>query len=61
MPEKWKGKNMVELSVRTKYHVSVMATKKDGKIYPLPNPKHVFEADESLMVMGTQKDINAIT
>ncbi len=61
VPQKWKGKSMVELSIRTKYHVSVMATKKQGKIFPLPHPTHVFEEDESIMVMGTMKDIGNIT
>ena len=61
VPEKWKNKSMVDLSIRTKYHVSVMAIKKQGKIFPLPHPTHVFEADESVMVMGTMEDINKIT
>lgn len=61
VPKKWLGKSMVDLSIRTKYHVSVMATKKDNRIYPLPHPSHVFEEDESVMVMGTAKDIEAIT
>lgn len=57
VPKKWLGKSMVELSIRTKYHVSVMATKKGNQIYPLPHPNHVFESDESIMVMGTFKDV----
>ncbi len=61
VPEKWKGKNMVELSIRTKYHVSVMATKKQGRIFPLPHPNHIFEEEESVMVMGTAEDIKNIT
>lgn len=61
VPEKWLGKSMVDLSIRTRYHVSVMATKKQNKIYPLPLPTHVFEEEESVMVMGTAKDIEAIT
>lgn len=61
VPEKWKGRNMVELSVRSKYHVSVLATKKEGRIFPLPSPKHVFEDDESIMVMGTMEDVGKIT
>ncbi|MBE5884458.1 MAG: TrkA family potassium uptake protein [Lachnospiraceae bacterium] len=61
VPKKWMGKSMVELSIRTKYHVSVMATKKQGKIFPLPHPNHVFEEDESVMVMGTMDDIRNIT
>lgn len=61
VPQKWKGKSMVELSIRTKYHVSVMATKKGEKIFPLPHPNHVFEDGESIMVMGTAEDIKKLT
>lgn len=61
VPEKWKGKSMVDLSIRNKYHVSVMATKREGKIFPLPHPTHVFEAEESIMVMGTAADIKNLT
>ncbi len=53
VPKKWNGKSMVELSVRTNYHVSVLATKKNGQIFPLPHPTHIFEEEESIMVMGT--------
>lgn len=61
VPQKWKGKSIVELAVRTKYHVSVLATKKYEKIFPLPHPSYVFEGDESIMVMGTLRDIRNIT
>lgn len=61
VPQKWLHKSMVDLSIRTKYHVSVMAIKKQGKIFPLPHPTHVFEEDESVMVMGTMEDIRNIT
>lgn len=61
VPKKWLHKSMVDLSIRTKYHVSVMAIKKQGKIFPLPHPNHVFEEDESVMVMGTMEDIRNIT
>lgn len=61
VPEKWRGRNMIELSIRSKYQVSVLATKKGDKIYPLPQPTHVFEEDESVMVMGTAEAIRRIT
>lgn len=61
VPEKWKGKSILELSVRTKYHVSVMATKKEGKISPLPHPNHIFDEEESVMVMGTAEDIRNLS
>lgn len=61
VPDKWLNKSMVDLSIRTKYHVSVMAIKKQDKIFPLPHPTHVFEEHESVMVMGTMEDIQKIT
>lgn len=61
VPEKWLGKSLVELSIRTKYHVSVLATKKQEQIFPLPHPSYVFQKDESIMVMGTMEAIEAIT
>ena len=61
VPIKWRGKNMIELSIRNKYHVSVLATKKGDKIFPLPHPEHVFQENESVMVMGSAQDIKAIT
>lgn len=61
IPEKWKGRSILDLSIRTKYHVSVLATKKCGKIFPLPHPNHVFDDDESVMVMGNAADIKAIS
>ena len=60
IPQKWIGRSILDLSIRTKYHISVLATKKGTKIYPLPHPNHVFEADESLMVMGTLEDVNNV-
>lgn len=57
LPEKWKGKNMIELSIRTKYKVSVLAYREAGKIIPLPQPAHVFCDEDSLMVMGAEEDV----
>lgn len=61
VPDSWVGKSMVDLSIRTKYQVSVLATKKNEEIFPLPHPSHVFEEDESVMVMGTLESIKKIS
>ena len=59
--ESWYGKSIIEKSIRTKYHISILATKEGGKIYPLPQPDHVFQAKETLMVMGGHDDIKKLT
>ncbi|MGN1185202.1 MAG: potassium channel family protein [Oliverpabstia sp.] len=61
VPRSWYGKSIVELSIRNKYKVSILATKKDGRIYPLPHPEHIFSPDETLMVMGNEESIRVIT
>lgn len=61
VPRSWYGKSIVELSIRNKYKVSILATKKGGRIYPLPHPDHVFSPDETLMVMGNEESIKVIT
>ncbi len=61
VPKPWLGKSMVELSIRNRYHVSVMATKKNEHIFPLPDPHHVFEANESIMVMGSAEALQKLT
>ena len=61
VPRSWYGKSIVELSIRNKYKVSILATKKGGRIYPLPHPDHVFAPDETLMVMGNEESIKVIT
>ena len=61
IPENWLGKTIIEKAVRTKYHVSILATKKNGRIFPLPPANHVFSIDETLIVMAAAKSIKEIT
>lgn len=60
IPLQWIGKSIKDLSIRNKYQVSVMAIKKNGQIFPLPQPNHVFVEGESVMVMGTIEHVKAI-
>lgn len=61
VPPSWYGKSIMEKSVRTKYHISILATKKGGEIYSLPPASHIFTRDETLMILGNAKDIKPLT
>lgn len=61
VPSHWYGKSIVELCIRNKYKISILATKRDGKVHPLPHPDHVFSPDETLIVMGDSVSIKGIT
>ena len=56
VPAAWVGKTIVELAVRQKYHINVLATKYNGNLEPLPGPAHCFKADETIFILGSNRD-----
>lgn len=58
VPVWWVGKTIVQLAVRTKHHINVLALKHgDNDMEPLPSPDHVFRGDERMLILGRNKDI----
>lgn len=60
VPSGWVGKSILEKNVRSKYNISILATKVGDEILPLPHPDHVFTADELLMVLGRNEDVERL-
>lgn len=59
------GKSIRELNIRAKYGVDVLSIKQPGdergaKVKAIPNPDHIINADEKLVVAGEIKNINVI-
>lgn len=42
VPSSWLNKSILKVNVRSKYGISILATKQGNNIYPLPKPEHVF-------------------
>ena len=61
VPTSWHGKSILEQNVRARYNVSILAVKTDGRINPVPDPKYRFTGSETLMVMGSNADVRALT
>ena len=57
VPEAWLGKTLKELAVRQRYHVNILATKHNGVLDPMPGAEHAFHAEETLLVLGDNKDL----
>ena len=57
VPTAWIGKSILELEVRQRYQVNILATKHDGQLDSLPGPDHVFRESERLFVMGHNKHL----
>ncbi len=60
VPKTWAGQTILKLAIRTKYHISILATKKDSVVFPLPKPEHVFEVDEDIIILGKNDDVMKI-
>ena len=62
VPNSWVGKTLIDLEIRSKYDVSVLATiKADGNADIPPSPRRKFQEDESVSVLGTDKAIAKLT
>ncbi len=58
VPAPWLGKTVVQLEVRKRYNINVLAVKRSGVLTPLAGAEHVFAAGETVLVLGARKDMN---
>lgn len=58
--EAWLGRTVQEVDVRKKYGVNILATKRDGALFPLPGADHLFTPGEHLLVLGRSEDVRRI-
>lgn len=57
IPDAWIGHTVVDLAIRQRYHLNILAIRKDGKVEPLPGPNHQFARDERVILLGSEKDV----
>lgn len=55
VPESWVGKNVIQLDVRRKYNLNIIAVKRNNVMNFMITPDTVLRADESLLVLGEYK------
>ena len=59
-PEGWVGKSIRENKVRQKYNVNIVTVKEAGMNRVLPLPDYVFKADDAVMVLGLNADVDKL-
>lgn len=57
IPNAWIGHTLVDLAVRQRYHLNILALRRNGEVDPLPAPNHRFSRDERVILMGGKKDV----
>ncbi|MDY3845709.1 MAG: TrkA family potassium uptake protein [Eubacteriales bacterium] len=57
VPEAWLGKTIVEVDIRKKHGINIIAVKENGRINALITPDTVLSKDKTLLVLGEYKSL----
>ena len=57
LPESWIGHTVVDLAVRQKYRLNILAIRKNGEVVPMPGPSHQFSEGERIILLGSENDV----
>ena len=57
VPDSWVGKSIVEIDIRLKNSINIMAVKRSGKLDMNITPGTIFDKTETLLVLGKSKDV----
>jgi trk system potassium uptake protein len=61
LPAKWAGSSIIEVDVRRKYGISILAIQRDGQFIVSPSPDAVFQPGDILLVLGQKADIDGLS
>lgn len=61
VPSSWVGKNLIELDLRGKYSVNVVAVKSEAGTDVTPNPAKAMEKNQSILISGRNEDIQRLS
>lgn len=57
VPEKWRGKTVLDMDVRRNYSINILAVRKNGRLNVTIMPDTVFDPDRTLLVLGKSENI----
>lgn len=57
IPFNWIGKSVMDLQVRQKYHINILAVKSSGVLQPMPGPSYIFKLKDTVLVLGSNKNL----
>ena len=57
VPESWIGKSIIEIDIRKKFDINILAIKENGKMNVKISPNTILSDDKTLLVIGEYKSI----
>lgn len=61
IPKNWIGKTLIELKLRTKYQIEVIAVKRGGKMIVTPSADVPFLEEDVLVILGKNDTLKRLT
>ncbi|MGN0814721.1 MAG: potassium channel family protein [Candidatus Coproplasma sp.] len=55
--KEWRGKTILELDVRKKYKINIIAIKNGSTLNPAPMPDYTFRDDDHIFVLGQSRNV----
>ncbi len=59
-PEEFDGRTLTEIRLRSRYGLNVLAVGNDDKFIINPDPQYILKKGLSMVVIGSNKDINRL-
>lgn len=56
----WNNNSILELNIRNKYKINILAIKKGEEVITLPGADYVFANDDHVLVLGKQRDMEKL-
>ncbi|MCD7728948.1 MAG: TrkA family potassium uptake protein [Clostridia bacterium] len=53
----WEGKTLIELDIRRRYKINIVAIKNEKMLNPTPSPEYRFRQDDHILVIGNTRDV----
>lgn len=57
IPDSWIGHTVVDLGVRQRYRLNILALRRDGNVDPMCGPATVLQAGDRIILLGSDKDV----
>jgi trk system potassium uptake protein TrkA len=57
IPDTWIGHTVVDLGVRQRYHLNILAIRRNGDVEPMPGPSYQFRPGDRTVLLGSDKDV----
>ena len=57
IPDSWIGHTVVDLGVRQRYHLNILALRRNGNVDPMFGASCKFEAGDRVILLGSDRDV----